>query len=352
MEVMSMDPLSPSLPLVSGGTYQIQPPLKEQSTPITDGFQHNTAAVSKEDQGYKKMTLAESAPVARADVIDTNSYPRKMTDQEKKDFREYFTALDVDKAVVSGPATPEYNCISWTVGETHQWFWPPSMYPSMDPEAAFDKFMGNYGYAPAPPDVVGDVAHWVDNNGPTHGSIQGSEHGPRWESKCGQDLKIQHDRDELNGETYGHISRYYVKQGGAPAVQAGSHPPEVPSEVKTAVRERALAVPEKVKEEFDKNYQDWQTFKNSPTVRMHANPALYCKTGAFDRIVAMGQDAVPLLMDKIAQGDFFSYQAFDAIEKAEPREEFNIAGAKRADAEAVSEQTRAINALLDWHQRV
>lgn len=274
--------------------------------------------------------------------------PRTMTEEEKASFREYFPKLDVDKAVVTAEATPQYNCISWTVGETNQWFWPPEMYPNVSPEKAFDRFYARYGLRPA---EEGEVAHWADANGPTHGSISGPGHGPRWESKCGEDLRIEHGRDELESDIYGKIVKYYTKQGG-PEPVAAHEEPEIPQRVFTVLSERKAKLPDRVKEEFAKHYEDWMTFRHQPRVRMSGNPADYCKTEAFNKIVGMGSKIMPLLMEKIAHGDFFSYQACKAIEKKESAGEFKIAMApSHRENNAVSEQTRALRALMNWQEK-
>ena len=46
---------------------------------------------------------------------------------------------------------------------------------------------------------------------------------------------------------------------------------------------------------------------------MSSNPADYCSTGSFDKIVNMGAPVVPLLMEKMAGGDFFCLQAVKQI---------------------------------------
>ncbi|MEQ8169165.1 MAG: hypothetical protein ABRQ38_09740, partial [Candidatus Eremiobacterota bacterium] len=77
-------------------------------------------------------------------------YPRHFTDEEKKLFKEIFPDLDVDKTVVTAPATMDYNCIAWTVGETKQWFWPPKMYYWRHPDqSAFDLFYEKNGFVRA-----------------------------------------------------------------------------------------------------------------------------------------------------------------------------------------------------------
>ena len=49
---------------------------------------------------------------------------REMTSDEKKKYKGRFPNLNVNRAVVTGEKTRQYNCISWTVGITTKWIWP------------------------------------------------------------------------------------------------------------------------------------------------------------------------------------------------------------------------------------
>src|SRR5947209_9451888 len=108
---------------------------------------------------------------------------RSMTAAEKQRFHAYFPNLDVNLAVVTGPVSAVYNCISWTVGVTNRWLWPGNSL------ANFDAFYRGFGFVRA---GDGTIAAWgLSTSGMTHGSVTGPGHGPRWESKCGGDLRIQ-----------------------------------------------------------------------------------------------------------------------------------------------------------------
>jgi len=135
-------------------------------------------------------------------------FPRPMTDDEKADFKSWFPALDVDAAVVTADATPQYNCISWTTGNTESWDWPPYMHPDLSPREAFAKYYIDRGFTPLPgkiedlKELKSDVvAYWEDaNDDPTHGSVAGPTHGTRWESKCGQAARIQQELLDILGQ--------------------------------------------------------------------------------------------------------------------------------------------------------
>src|SRR4051794_15423465 len=116
---------------------------------------------------------------------------RSMTSAEKQRFRRYFPKLDVDQAVVTAERSTVYNCISWTVGVTNRWLWPGSSI------ADFDALYRGFGYVLS---TDGPIAAWgLSTSSMTHGCISGPGHGPRWESKCGADLRIQHGLNELAG---------------------------------------------------------------------------------------------------------------------------------------------------------
>ncbi|MBI2265382.1 MAG: hypothetical protein HYU64_09455 [Armatimonadetes bacterium] len=266
---------------------------------------------------------------------------RPMTEGEKADFKSYFPALDVEKAVVSGEATMAYNCISWTVGETHQWFWPPYMYPESSEEEAFDKFYASYGLKPSP---QGEVAKWRNDQGLTHGCVSGPDHGPRWESKCGGSLKIQHDLNELESEVYGKVDGFYTKDESTPP-PVNPPPPEVPEPVKMRVREMAARVSPGLRSEFENQYAKWKEFRADPRVSFSPNPADYCKTGAFRNIVDLGTGVVPLLMEKISEGDFLSLQAVDALKQRSPKlNRLRLS----SEEQSQSEQGRAAATLARW----
>lgn len=241
-------------------------------------------------------------------------YPRHFTDEEKKLFKEIFPDLDVDKTVVTAPATMDYNCIAWTVGETKQWFWPPKMYYWRHPDqSAFDLFYEKNGFVRA---EKGEIAVWGTNGGYnlTHGCVSGPGHGPSWESKCGDLAQIQHELSELEGNIYGKPVSFYTRAGDAPAMPKFELM-EINAEMKSRAKEKAQKVKPEVKENFDNLYNEWQNFRKDPALHLSANPEDYCKTKSFDEITKMGSSVIPLLMEKMSEGDFFCLQAVEKIAK-------------------------------------
>ena len=137
---------------------------------------------------------------------------RAPTDYETGVLTGWFPKLAQDPGWrVSGEKCGGYNCIAWSVGVVGQWLWPS------DDAAAFDAFYLSYGYVPlaAGEDAArADVAFWVDaNGGATHGCRRVA--GDLWESKLGSSLRILHKLADLEGDEYGHVSKYYRR--GTPA---------------------------------------------------------------------------------------------------------------------------------------
>ncbi|RJR13103.1 hypothetical protein C4588_01305 [Candidatus Parcubacteria bacterium] len=310
---------------------------KTLSEKSVDGFQKGPSPEKLDADVMKDLqkTIATGAG-------EVSRLERPMTQGEKSRFKMYFPKLDVEKAVVSGEATPVYNCISWTAGVTDEWCWPPSMYPGVSEKEAFDKFYASYGFKPAP--EGGEVARWRNTDGLTHGSVSGPGHGPRWESKCGQDLKIQHDKNELESDVYGWIDSYYTKTEEASPVRDKM---KISDNVKAEIKSRADRVSSKVKNKFNKLYSEWQTFRKDPVVQFSSNPKDYCKTGAFDEITKMGISAIPLLMEKMSGGDFFCLQALDVIVKNNSEKVGDKISLKPEEV-SNSEQNKSILIMDKW----
>lgn len=133
-----------------------------------------------------------------------------------------FGNLKADDAIQSSPASKVYNCISWSVGITSDWSWPPSYgseYYDSNPLKAFDNFYRAFGYTrdgATKNNAV--IALWavVDANGNRdykHASVtkgDGNAHGYDWESKPGQLMRTFHPCDALRGDGYGQIVEYYT----------------------------------------------------------------------------------------------------------------------------------------------
>ncbi len=324
--------------VLTTGQPVVKAPAKEE---VPDSFQKTSAPGKLDADLMKELQKTLSGTKISEDGTKLERLERPMTKDEKVRFHEYFPVLDVDKAVVTDEATPQYNCIAWSGGITDQWVWPPQMYPNLSEDKAFDKFYASRGFVRA---EKGELARWSNDQGITHGSISGPGHGPRWESKCGGEARIQHGFDELQGEIYGKPDTFYTKVS-EPAVMANNLK-GLSDDVKLALREKVLEVKPEIRKKFEGLYASWQQFQKNPKVRMSANPADYCKTESFQEIVKMGGSVIPLLMEKMGKGDIFCLQAVGAIAKSSrgPAKELKLS-AKEVNT---SEQNKAYALLMKW----
>lgn len=244
---------------------------------------------------------------------------RPMTPAEKQRFRGYFPSLDVDRAVVTGKISSVYNCVSWTVGLTDRWLWPGGAI------ANFDTLYRGFGYVRA---NDGPLAAWgLSTSNMTHGSISGPGHGPRWESKCGGDLRIQHGLNELAGSGYGRVLAFYRKsrliKSTFPTWLKGSMKNKTAKSYLTAEQNRELRaqcarVPADVRTTFESAFSAWKGTWFSGGLAISSDPTARTIGKAFDRLVALGGAALPLVVQTLANPDnFLALQLYDALQANE-----------------------------------
>ena len=240
---------------------------------------------------------------------------RPMTPEEKVRWKRIFPKLDVDRALVTGEATPVYNCISWTVGITDRWIWPGGTLRD------FDDFYGAFGYRRS---MNGPIAAWSIGKSMTHGCVSGPSHGPRWESKCGQLARIQHGLRELEGSAYGQVLAFYDNSASAsaePAFEALASGVNVEVSVELQSEQRELLdaaieqVRQSVADEFERKFSLWKSTWGASETALFSNPAFVTTNQEFRELVAMGADVIPLVVAKLTEAEnFFALQLYDAIQ--------------------------------------
>lgn len=145
---------------------------------------------------------------------------RDPTAAEISDASAKYPNLKTGDWCVTGPATPDYNCIAWTIGVTNRWVWD-EVDTAGDGDGTvsisdFDAFYANHGYSPTPPnETPADpaIALFADSSGPTHAAIKSSYScagGILFESKRGRNIRIAHFPYQLEGGIYGNIVKYYA----------------------------------------------------------------------------------------------------------------------------------------------
>ncbi len=272
---------------------------------------------------------------------------RSMTPAEKQRFRGYFPNLDVNRAVVTGEHSDAYNCISWTVGITNAFIWPGSSI------AAFDVFYRRFGYARA---SDGPIAVWGHSTSSmTHGCVSGPTHGPRWESKCGHDLRIQHGLNELVGASYGRVVAFYrhsrlLSAEYAAILEANVKDRQPKSAVSSAEKkllaEQIKSVPTELQTEFSHAFEAWKSTWFQGGLAVSSVPQSRAVGLPFDALIALGPQILPLVVQKLADPEnFLALTLYDAIQ---PDEKLLVH--VDADDERIleGEQGRAKRAVQAW----
>ena len=239
---------------------------------------------------------------------------RQMTPAEKQRFRGYFPSLNVDQAVVTGEISRVYNCISWTVGVTNQWLWPGVNLND------FDAFYRRFGLVRA---RNGNVAAWGHaTNNMTHGCISGPGHGPRWESKCGGDLRIQHGLNELVGNSYGRVIAFYTRalvfesQAEKILKLLMKEKKRFAKDETAFLKEEIKKLPKKTVSDFEKSFEEWKKTWFSNRLTIDSNPISRTNSSEFFRLVEMGEAIVPLVIEKLVEPEnFFALQLYERIQQ-------------------------------------
>lgn len=118
-----------------------------------------------------------------------------------------FPALDQNAFEVTSEPTRVYNCIAWAVGDTENFWWPNSHWPSKRTESrqSFLKAFATKGFRPCngceyEPGFEKIALYMLDGK-PKHAARLLSE--GKWTSKLGTAYDITHTLNCLNGDVYG-----------------------------------------------------------------------------------------------------------------------------------------------------
>lgn len=242
--------------------------------------------------------------------------PRQMTPAEKQRFRALFPNLNVNSTVVMGEVSTVYNCISWTVGYTDRWIWPG---PTIQ---QFDAVYRKFGFVRA---GNGPIAVWGQSTSAmTHGCISGPAHGPRWESKCGSDLRIQHGLNELAGASYGRVLAFYAKSVSLAAegaiLVAEARKDSIASsamdtEIQTAIESAVAVVPQETRGAFANAFDAWKKTWFEGGAAISSDPHTRACGKEFDVLISLGPSIIPLVIEALSVPDnFIALQLYDAIQ--------------------------------------
>lgn len=177
-------------------------------------------------------------------------------------------------------------------------------------------------------------------------------HGTRWESKCGIWLRIQHSLGEMERGIYGNVMGYYTQsQILADAdIQVISEEEDLMALLSNSEKELVTSITKSHDTEkrkvFEETYSKWEKTWYEPQCMMSSNPGDYAKSPEFRDVVALGQDIVPLLMEKLTDPhQFFALQAVAQV--AHPELIVTVDLSNRA-AVLGGEQERAAETVRRW----
>jgi hypothetical protein len=270
---------------------------------------------------------------------------RPLSPTEKAQAKRIWPRLNVSNVVVTGEATQQYNCLAWTLGITNRWVWPWGSRNAT--KAEFDALYRGFGFASSGTGPL--AAFGLNLNSMTHGSISGPGHGPRWESKCGAWLRIQHGLGELEGGSlYGNVCGFYNKRGVVVAATAVSKmaPMNKLSKIEVeALKRKFDAVPRELRSAFNKAYAEWRESWDHPLIVVSSDPTTRTHSTAFIELVALGPQILPLLIEKLTKPDeFFALQAVDRLLRPEAIVTVDV----EDPAALEGEQARALETIRRW----
>jgi hypothetical protein len=191
----------------------------------------------------------------------------------------------------------------------------------------------------------------------THGTISGSGHGPRWESKCGSDLRIQHGLGELADSSYGQVVAFYSERRGLVAPTDTEYPStlmsakelesmELDKEQASLLRSAVSEVDDATRAAFEKRFDAWKAVWRCEEFQHHSDPAYvrFCKE--FQDLVLLGQQTIPLIVEKLVDPDnFLALQLHDALQ---PDDRLLALVEPEDDAMLEGEQGRAERVVESW----
>lgn len=258
--------------------------------------------------------------------------------------------------MVSAEATRVYNCLAWSLGISNAWVWPWLPWDRKVTKAEFDALYKSHGFKPA--SGSGPIAAFGNAlSDMTHGAISGAGHGPRWESKLGEQIRIQHGMSEMEGGSYGKVQGFYDQASAAGLEQPGEGKMKPFSNRRRKrmalskaqfdyIKQRAARLDDELRTRFDTCYAAWKRDWEHPTIALSSNPAMRTYSTHFLDLVAMGPAILPLLMARLSddEDDFFALQVVDRLLPAPMIVVYDL----EDDAVLAGEQGRAAATVRRW----
>jgi hypothetical protein len=116
---------------------------------------------------------------------------------------------------------------------------------------------------------------------------------------------------------------------------------------KRNVTKETKDIPQDARAQFELLYARWQTERKAPELAVSSNPAYVRQLPSFVRLAGLGPDSIPLVMEKIADGDFFALQLYEVLQ---PNPAL-LVDIHRDESVLGGEQLRAAQTVRRWLSR-
>ena len=125
----------------------------------------------------------------------------------------------------------------------------------------------------------------------------------------------------------------------SPAAMIPDNTPTPSAEDLALIATAVSKVSPELRENFERKCAEWKDACNNSDIRLSSNMQDYTKPEQFTELVAMGEPIIPLVIEKMAQGDFFMQLVYEGIYPDQ----------KIADSNNIGQQ-RAADYVLTWTQ--
>ncbi|MDU7693201.1 MAG: hypothetical protein E7K04_03025 [Helicobacter sp.] len=265
------------------------------------------------------------------------TYEKPLDDGEKFLYKSFFPKLDVDTARETSISTECYNCLAWTLGITNKWLWPiyhAYLDPTQTTQDDFNRFYHDAGFELTNRSNAEIAAFGaLTKQGKlymTHGAKIYSKQKDltdKWESKLGAYIRLEHELEGLDGDSYGKPVAFYKKAAHFENVQREAQKrrsnikkPEFMDIQK--LRHKIDGIEPAIVQEFDANFlnwtENWQDSANENRL-FSSNPASRAFGDYFLELIGLGAqaDLLPLVVLRLYTGDFWANLLYDALQKDE-----------------------------------
>ncbi|KAI1418638.1 hypothetical protein F5Y13DRAFT_196426 [Hypoxylon sp. FL1857] len=206
------------------------------------------------------------------------------------------TDLSTEELILSGQNRPRYNCIAWSIENTHSWIQPP---------ASLDEFVSLYeqcGFQVCDNFDEAEIDGYQTSMYPqkmTHATRQ--DNGV-WSSKMGNYIRLTHPRRALENGYYGNIVVSFKTAYGGPQIPGPLYSLDAVSASSTKISSIALqlvsAFPQG-SDAFEAKWELWAASWLAPDKVLSQLESSFTSGPEWDALVEMGEAILPMVVDKL-----------------------------------------------------